>query len=86
MQATFRNRVFDVKYMDTGELDGSCGDENELIEINNRVRGLARLITEIHETLHACLPMLEEKIIEPSATDIAKFLWKLGYRIRRESK
>ena len=82
MQATFRNRVFDIKYINTGCLEGSCCDESELIEIHNRVKGLARLDAEIHESLHACLPMLEEKVIDPSATDIARFLWKLGYRMR----
>lgn len=83
MQLTFRNRVFDIKYIDTGELNGSCCDESELIELNKRLRGLTKLDAEIHESLHACLPMLEEKIVNPIATDIAKFLWKLGYRLRK---
>jgi len=63
-------------------LDGNCLDESEVIEINKRLRGRNKLETEVHETLHACFPMLKEKIIDRSAADIARFLWRVGYRIR----
>lgn len=35
----------------------------------------------IHEALHACMWDLNEEPIFDSARDIAKFLWKLGFRL-----
>ena len=82
MNVTFRGREFQVVRRNIGpELCGTCQDESETIEISTRVKGRMRLDTEIHEALHACLPMLEETIIDPVATDIAAFLWRIGYRI-----
>ena len=34
----------------------------------------------LHEALHACFPDLPEGDIEPTALDISKFLWRLGFR------
>lgn len=34
----------------------------------------------IHESLHACFWDMDEEAITESATDIANFLWKLGWR------
>ena len=83
LRQSFRGRVFDVNYLDLGaQIDGNCEDENELIEINTRLRGKEKLETEVHESLHACFPMLAESIIEPAAADIAVFLWDLGYRLK----
>lgn len=83
MRLFFRGREFDIIYTDLGvQIDGECSDENETIEIDMYLKGMRKMETEIHESLHACLPMLEEKIIEPTAADIAAFLWKLGYRLK----
>ena len=46
-------------------------------------KGLSQLDTTIHEAMHAeTIP--EELIHTGSATRIAKFLWRLGYRKRRK--
>ena len=82
MRFSFRGRKFKITYMDLGERDGSCLDESEEIEIDKQLKKRPRLDAEIHEALHACLPMLEEKIINPSARDIARFLWRVGYRLK----
>ena len=81
MRQEFRGRTFDIEYRDIGgEVTGCCQDESELIEISTRIKGRTRLDTEIHESLHACLPMLHEHIVETTASNIAAFLWRLGYR------
>jgi len=51
-------------------------------EIDVPVNGTRRddLDTIIHEALHACFWDIDEEAIEESATDIARFLWGLGWR------
>jgi hypothetical protein len=34
----------------------------------------------IHEAIHACLPDTSESAVNSSATDIARLLWRLGWR------
>lgn len=41
------------------------------------------LETIIHECLHACNWCVGEEKIEITARDIARFLWRLGYRWQR---
>jgi hypothetical protein len=36
--------------------------------------------TLIHEALHCIRPELDEAAVADTATDIARLLWKLGYR------
>jgi len=38
------------------------------------------LVTELHEAMHAAYPDLCERAVDTGSTDIAKFLWRLGYR------
>lgn len=37
--------------------------------------------TIIHEALHCIRPELDEQAVADTATDIARLLWRLGYRI-----
>jgi len=41
---------------------------------------LCELDTAIHEGLHACMWDLDEEAVADSARDLARFLWRLGYR------
>lgn len=64
--------------------DGYC-DPPELprkqIQINERLRGERRLEVLIHEMLHAAdWHKDEDAWIVPVAHDIARVLWKVGYR------
>jgi len=34
----------------------------------------------LHESVHACMPYLHEDEVNESATDLARLLWKLGWR------
>jgi hypothetical protein len=38
------------------------------------------LDTLLHESLHACFPFMKEKRVTQCASDIARFLWRLGVR------
>lgn len=41
------------------------------------------LDTTIHEGLHACLWVLDEETVAQTATDLAKFLYRMGWRIEK---
>lgn len=51
------------------------------IRIDASLHGKDRLDTEIHEALHAEYPDLDEEAIARGATDIARLLWRIGYRL-----
>jgi len=88
MTLEFRGRKFSITYRDLGKtvneynINGECYDTDESIDISKSLKGKLRLDTEIHEALHACFPMIDERIVNTSATDITRFLWKLGYRLK----
>lgn len=48
--------------------------------IDARLRGRARLETEIHEALHQLFPDLAEETVSGAGRDMARILWSLGYR------
>ena len=50
------------------------------ISIARKVRGELELDTTIHELIHACQPDLAEDTVEEVASDIARVLWRMGYR------
>lgn len=50
------------------------------ITICPKVSGIDKLDVLIHESLHACFEDMSECAVHAGATDIAKFLWRLGYR------
>lgn len=63
---------------------GDCSDPNEsgkMIRYYIGLTGVKRLDLLIHEMLHACFWDMSEETISESGTDIAKSLWKIGYRI-----
>ena len=78
---TFRGKRFDVTF--TEDVDGLC------VTQNNR-RGEVLLFTErppkvflesaIHEAMHAMNWSISEDVIAERARDLARFLWRLGYR------
>ena len=66
------------------EVRGDCDDpatKNKRIRISNKLPPREELEVIIHECLHACdWHKDEESWIEPVADDIARLLWKLGWR------
>jgi hypothetical protein len=59
---------------------GCCTYKSRTLHIPYDGESLADLDTIIHEALHAAMPYLDEPTINASATEVAKLLWKLGWR------
>jgi len=57
-------------------------DLERKVLIDARLRGRARLETEIHEGIHQLLPDLCEETVEAAGRDLARILWALGYRLQ----
>jgi len=79
---TFNGVRFDVDI--SGPVDGQCdnpkGGRPSLTicaDLNTR-RGLE---TAIHESIHACHFLKSEESVERTARDVARFLWRLGFRL-----
>lgn len=53
--------------------------------IDERLRGRARLDTEIHEYLHAANPTLSEEHVTEQGKELSRILWALGYRLKEET-
>ena len=72
--------------LEWAELDGADGETHypgREILIDDRITGHRLLDTLIHEGLHAALPHLMEHDVTRAATDIARVLWRLGYRSQK---
>lgn len=65
---------------------GECDWESDTIRISDDLVGEILLDTTIHEATHVCFPFLEEGFVEKMSTDIARLLWRLGYRLPEEVK
>jgi len=62
---------------------GSCdrpGVKGKKIKVAAKLRGVNELNTIIHECLHAGFDSLDEEHVDEFATDLARVLWRLGYR------
>jgi hypothetical protein len=69
-----------------GTADGWTEFDKKKVLIDKRLRGRTRLETEIHEGLHASFgKTISEEAVTQTASDLAKILWLLGYRIQEES-
>ncbi len=67
-----------------GELDGNCDtDNNYWLIIERDLEKRIGLETAIHEALHACSWSTSEDKVTNTARDIARFLWRLGYRKKK---
>ena len=70
-----------------GAQEGECespASQGKMIKVDPRTTKLRLLDTLIHEGLHACMWDLDEEAVHESASDIAKLLWRLGYRLPGE--
>jgi hypothetical protein len=61
---------------------GRCRYRDNKLHVSDDVRGRLRLDTLIHEMLHACYPDVDEDSVTETATDMARGLWRLGYRAK----
>lgn len=75
----FRHKRYEVVKVKNYEA-GKCNFTDHKLALNPDINGRMALDTAIHEGIHACYPDMDEPAVESAATDIAKFLWRLGYR------
>ena len=76
---TFNGTTYDIH---VGKCDGFTDvNDNYGLVIGRELNTRAGLETAIHEALHACNWHTREELVEVSAKDIARFLWRLGYRV-----
>ena len=53
---------------------------NRTIKIDNRLKGEEKLEVIVHELLHAAGWHIDEEFVEQFGIDVARVLWRLGYR------
>jgi hypothetical protein len=62
------------------ECDGLCDSETRTIKVSKSLTGLEELDANIHEMVHATGQFLDEEFVDESSTEMARALFKLGYR------
>lgn len=87
----FRGRVWRVVASDNplAENDGTCDaptSANKTLAYYTGLRGPKLLESLIHEGLHACIWDLSEEAVEESAKDLARLLWRLGFRRTKKTE
>ena len=63
-----------------GDSDGGLAFPQ--IRVRQALKGKTMMYVIIHEGLHASRPELAEEAITETASDIARLLWKIGYRLK----
>lgn len=84
MKHKFRDKRYTIKFIPKlKDIDGLCDSpkyKNPTIKIDADLTGVRELETLIHEFSHACYWDLDEAVIDQGSADIAKALFKLGWR------
>lgn len=84
MRVTVRGKRWNLVFTRLKKSMGTCDAvtvPNKKIRVSNKLKGVRLLDTIIHELMHAGMWDLDEECIHEVASDIAKTLWKLGYRL-----
>ena len=86
MLVTVNGKRWDMVFAPLQDCDGQCDaptDKRKRIKLAPRLKKDPRRLMEvvIHELLHACDWSKAEEWVEPTAEDIARVLWKIGYRL-----
>ena len=80
----FRGQRWRVEHVK--KLKGADGDIDDpsttgkVLRLKEGLPPVRELECAIHEGLHGCFWDLDEAAITQSATDLARWLWRLGYR------
>lgn len=86
MHITILGKRWELKFLDGRKMPDALGaceppdSPRKEIRVRKNLAGVQALDVLIHETLHAADWTKDEEWVEQVATDIAKMLWKLGYR------
>ncbi|MBD3408517.1 MAG: hypothetical protein GF411_20505 [Candidatus Lokiarchaeota archaeon] len=85
----FRNKRFKFFFRHPKNKNhlGTCSSEDKEIEISPKLKGEELLDCVIHESIHACLPDIDDDAVDETSTSIAKLLVRLGIgEIEMQSK
>ena len=80
--ATFNGVKYEIDVC--GPLDGLCNSprgSDPSVRICVGLEDRKGLETVIHESLHACFWAKSEEKVGQTAKDVARFLWRLGFRL-----
>ena len=92
---TFRGKRYSIQHVSPSKLNskrdakkydrclGLCEPptkKKKRILLDNTIDGLEELRVTLHEAQHACHWDMCEEAVDDSTWDMAKFLWRLGYR------
>jgi len=85
MQVNLMGRRWFIRFVKLGreQAYGSCDDprqRSKAIRIDPRLEDEQLLEVTIHELLHACDWRADEEHIDQQARDMARVLWRLGWR------
>lgn len=88
MRVVMRGKAYNFQFVPKIEQDakGMCDAPNaagKRIRVLERLKGQDRLSVIIHELLHSCYWDMDEEAIHHPAEDIARVLWRLGYRAEK---
>lgn len=76
-------RVYRQYLYKSKQTDGDCDPpdtKNKKLRVYHGLTGCRELEVNIHEAMHACLWDLDEDAVDETSTDLARYLWRLGYR------
>jgi hypothetical protein len=81
MRVRIRGRYFNLSFDRLPPThDGICNYADRQVKIRKTLRGERQLEVIIHELLHAAHWDLDETAVTETAEDLARILWRLGYR------
>lgn len=83
VRITLLGKRWNLRFVPLVKNDGDCDSPNtpgKEIRIDNRLSGERLLEILIHECRHAADWSRDEEFIAQEAKDMARVLWKLGYR------
>lgn len=91
MQVNLMGRRYQLVFTKLGreQARGSCDPPSirgKQIRIDERLSGEEELEVVLHELLHACDWRADEEHIEQQASDMARVLWRLGWRKNNSPK
>lgn len=86
MRAKILGKYWNISFQPASKMpgmDGCCSHPEEPhrhIKIRTKLRGERELDVVIHECLHAAGWHIDHDFVSDFASDVARLLWRLGYR------
>ena len=79
----FRGKKYFIKWIDKKKFGGKCDPpdkKKKKTSFGIYLKGENELRIFLHEPLHSVLWDLDEKAVNEISLDLARWLWRLGYR------